>query len=153
MWAPPLPPISAGYYYVVVTDATGCSAYAGVNIREYGAQEQRANIWYFGQNAGIDFNQIPAVAISGPVNSPEGVSVISDRNGNVILSTDGQRVYDRNDNELPLTVPPGIGGEPGSTQSALIIPVPGDENTVLYFYHTGSTWRQHLRSALFTLRR
>lgn len=132
---PTLTPDSAGYYYVVVTDATGCTAYAGVNIREYGRQDQRANIWYFGQNAGIDFNIIPRVAITGPVNSPEGVAVISDRNGNVILSTDGQRVYDRNDNEVPIPVPPGIGGEPGSTQSALIIPVPGDE-TLYYIFTT-----------------
>jgi gliding motility-associated-like protein len=132
---PVLTPDSAGYYYVVVTDGFGCSAYAGVNVREYGLQDQRANIWYFGQNAGIDFNQQPRVAISGPVNSPEGVAVISDRNGNVILSTDGQRVYDRNDNEIPLAVPPGIGGESGSTQSALIIPVPGDE-TLYYIFTT-----------------
>jgi hypothetical protein len=132
---PILTPDSAGYYFVVVTDATGCSAYAGVNIREYGKQDQRANIWYFGRNAGIDFNVQPRVAITGPVNSPEGVAVISDRNGQVILSTDGQRVYDRNDNELPLAVPPGIGGEPGSTQSALIIPVPGDE-TLYYIFTT-----------------
>lgn len=130
-----LTPDSAGYYYVVVTDGLGCSAYAGVNVREYGLQDQRANIWYFGQNAGIDFNQQPRVAITGPVNSPEGVAVISDRNGNVILSTDGQRVYDRNDNEIPLAVPPGIGGESGSTQSALIIPVPGDE-TLFYIFTT-----------------
>lgn len=132
---PVLTPDSAGYYYVVVTDGLGCSAYAGVNVREYGLQDQRANIWYFGQNAGIDFNQQPRVAISGPVTSPEGVAVISDRNGNVILSTDGTRVYDRNDNEIPLAVPPGIGGENGSTQSALIIPVPGDE-TLYYIFTT-----------------
>ncbi|MFN3840469.1 MAG: PKD domain-containing protein [Cyclobacteriaceae bacterium] len=132
---PVLTPDSAGYYYVVVTDGLGCSTYAGVNVREYGLQDQRANIWYFGQNAGIDFNQQPRVAISGPVTSPEGVAVISDRNGNVILSTDGTRVYDRNDNEIPLAVPPGIGGENGSTQSALIIPVPGDE-TLYYIFTT-----------------
>lgn len=128
-----LTPDSAGYYYVVVTDATGCQAYAGVNVREYGLQDQRANIWYFGQNAGIDFNPIPHVAISGPINSPEGVSVISNRNGQVIFSTDGQRIFDRNDVEI--TPGGGLGGEPGSTQSALIIPVPGDE-TLYYIFTT-----------------
>lgn len=139
---PTLRPDSAGYYYVVATDATGCTTYAGVNIREYGLQDQRANIWYFGQNAGIDFNEQPPVSISGPVNSPEGVAVISNRNGQVILSTDGVRVYDRNDVEItqtadgtPVVIPPGIGGESGSTQSALIIPVPGDE-TLYYIFTT-----------------
>lgn len=140
-----LTPDSAGYYYVVVTDATGCSTYAGVNVREYNATDQRANIWYFGQNAGIDFNVQPPLAITGPLNTPEGCSVISDRNGEVIFSTDGVRVYDKNDVEItttlvlgvptPIPVPPGIGGEQGSTQSALIFPVQGDE-TIFYIFTT-----------------
>jgi len=130
-----LQPDSAGYYYLVVTDATGCAAYAGVNIREYDIQDQRANIWYFGQNAGIDFNPLPdnpPVAISGPVSSPEGVSVISDRNGQVVFSTDGQHVYNKNNVDItPAPNPPGLGGNPNSTQSVLIMPVPGDET--LYY--------------------
>lgn len=133
---PTLTPDSAGYYYVVVTDVSGCTAYAGVNIREYDATDQRANIWYFGQNAGINFNNPPGTTpITGPVDTPEGVSVISDRNGQVIFSTDGVRVYDRNDVEIVIPVPPGIGGEQGATQSALIVPVPGDE-TLYYIFTT-----------------
>lgn len=155
-----LTPDSAGYYYVVVTDASGCSAYAGVLVREYDATDQRANIWYFGQNAGIDFNQQPPVSIGGPLNSPEGVSVISDRNGEVIFSTDGVRVYDRNDVEIttsasgaPIVVPPGIGGEQGSTQAALIIPVPGDE-TLFYIFTTQEIDQGNfeLRYSLFDLK-
>lgn len=140
-----LTPDSAGYYYVVVTDATGCSTYAGVNVREYDGVDQRANIWYFGQRGGIDFNQQPPVPITGPLNTPEGCSVISDRNGEVIFSTDGVRVYDKNDVEItttlvggvptPIPIPPGIGGEQGSTQSALIMPVQGDE-TIFYIFTT-----------------
>jgi gliding motility-associated-like protein len=155
-----LTPDSAGYYFLVVTDGSGCSAYAGVNVREYDAIDQRANVWYFGQNAGIDFNQQPAVSVAGPVNSPEGVSVISDRNGEVIFSTDGVRVYDRQDVEIttdvngnPITVPPGIGGDNGSTQSALIIPVPGDE-TLYYIFTTQEIdqGRYEVRYSLFDLK-
>jgi large repetitive protein len=140
-----LTPDESGYYYVVATDASGCSTYAGVNIREYDATERRANIWYFGQNAGIDFNEQPPIPITGPLNTPEGCSVISDRNGEVIFSTDGVRVYNKNDVEItttlvggiptPIIVPPGIGGEQGSTQSALIFPVQGDE-TLYYIFTT-----------------
>ncbi len=152
---PTLTPDSAGYYYVVVTDASGCSTYAGVNVREYGLQDQRANIWHFGQNAGIDFNQIPSVPISGPINSPEGVAVISNRNGNVIFSTDGQRVFDRNNVDVtPAPVPPGLGGEPGATQAALIIPVPGDE-TLYYIFTTQEvhgTGMYELRYSLFDVK-
>ncbi len=130
-----LQPDSAGYYYLVVTDAAGCSTYAGVNIREYDVQDQRANIWYFGQNAGIDFNPMPEdppVGIPGPVNSPEGVAVISDRNGQAVFSTDGEHVYNKDGVDV---APASIGGSPGSTQSAIIIPVPGDE-TLYYIFTT-----------------
>jgi gliding motility-associated-like protein len=151
-----LKPDSAGYYYLVATIGT-CSAYAGVNIKEYDSLDQRANIWYFGKNAGIDFNPLPndpAVAITGPLNTPEGCSVICDRNGQVIFSTDGQRIYDKDDVEIIIPVPPGLGGEPGSTQSAIIIPVPNDE-TLFYIFTTQEvhgTYTYECRYSLFDLK-
>ena len=131
-----LSPDSAGYYYLVATDGSnGCTTYAGVNIKEYLIQDQRANIWYFGNNAGLDFNPLPddpVAAISNPVmNAPEGTATISDRNGQVVFFTDGSTVWDRQNNPIAT----GIGGDPGSTQSALIMPVPGDE-TLYYIFTT-----------------
>lgn len=149
-----LRPDSAGYYYVVATDGT-CSAYAGVNIKEYDSLDQRANIWYFGQNAGIDFNPLPenpAVAITGPIDSPEGTSVISDRNGQVIFATDGYNIYDKMGTDI--TPPGGIGGDNTATQSALIIPVPGDE-TLYYIFTTKEIYGTgvfELRYSLFDLK-
>lgn len=126
-----LMPDSAGYYYIVVTDATGCTAYQGVNVQEYGLQEQRANIWYFGQNAGIDFNQMPAVALSdSQMNAPEGCSAISDRNGQIVLYTDGVDVYDKQHNQITTS---DLGGEQGATQSALIVPSTNDETRYYIF--------------------
>src|SRR5690606_357288 len=155
-----LTPDSAGYYYVVVTDPnTGCAAYAGVNIREYDVQDQRANIWHFGQGAGLDFNpwnDNPPVPIDGPVNSPEGVATISDRNGQVIFSTDGLHIYNKDGTDItPDPNPPGLGGEPGATQSVLIMPVPGDE-TLYYIFTTqavyGTTGTYELRYSLYDVR-
>jgi gliding motility-associated-like protein len=156
-----LTPDSAGYYYLVgsVTTAGGtCSAYAGVNIKTYDSLDQRANIWYFGQNAGIDFNGLPddpAVGITGPLITNEGTSVISDRNGQVIFSTDGLRIYNKDDVEItPAPVPPGLGGDPEATQSALIMPVPGDE-TLFYIFTTQpvhGTGTYELRYSLFDLK-
>jgi hypothetical protein len=149
-----LRPDSAGYYYVVATMGT-CSAYAGVNIKEYDSLDQRANIWYFGQNAGIDFNPMPenpAVGIVGPLTTPEGTSVISDRNGQVIFSTDGFSVFDKLGQDI--TPAGGIGGQNGSTQSALIMPVPGDE-TLFYIFTTQEiygTGTFELRYSLFDLK-
>jgi large repetitive protein len=139
-----LRPDSAGYYYLVATMGA-CSAYAGVNVKEYDSLDQRANIWHFGQNAGIDFNGLPddpPVATRGPLNTPEGTSVISDRNGQVIFSTDGQSIFIRDPADPTLFVditptpnPPGLGGQNTSSQSALIMPVPGDE-TLFYIFTT-----------------
>ena len=130
---PTLTPDSAGYYYVVATDATGCAAYAGVNVKEYGLQDQRANIWYFGKNAGIDFNTLPnppKALSNSAMDAPEGCAIICDRNGATILYTDGDHVYNKKDQ----LIASGIGGDPLASQSSIIVPVPGDET--LYYIFT-----------------
>ncbi len=148
-----LQPDSAGYYYLVAT-VGACATYAGVNIKEYDVEDQRANIWYFGNRAGLDFNPLPenpVVPITNPVmDAPEGTSTISDRNGQVVFFTDGDKVWNRTNVEIAT----GIGGEPGSSQAALIIPVPGDE-TLYYIFTTqevhGSNTYQ-VRYSLFDLK-
>lgn len=152
-----LQPDSAGYYYVVVTDASGCSAYAGVNVKEYGLQDARSNVWYFGNKAGIDFNPIFNIP-SGPaeplddsiMDAPEGCATISDRNGELIFYTDGDKVFDKTHTQIDA----GIGGDPTSAQSALIVPVPGDE-TLYYIFTTqaiSGTSQYELRYSLFDLK-
>lgn len=128
---PVLTPDSAGYYYVVVTDGSGCSSYAGVNVKEYGLQDQRSNIWYFGNKAGIDFNIPPPVPLSdGAMDAPEGCAIICDRNGRTIFYTDGNDVFDR----THTLIATGIGGDPLASQSSIVVPVPGDET--LYYIFT-----------------
>ncbi|NOT74079.1 MAG: PKD domain-containing protein [Cyclobacteriaceae bacterium] len=127
---PILTPDSAGYYYVIVSDASGCSTYAGVNVKEYDVMDQRANIWYFGANAGIDFNEMPPVPLTNSaMNAPEGCAIICDRNGKTIFYTDGNDVFDKND----ALIDSGIGGDPQASQSSIIIPVEGDE-TLFYIF-------------------
>ena len=148
-----LTPDSAGYYYVVITDVSGCTAYAGVNVREYGLEEQRANIWYFGNRAGIDFNTLPNPPVAlddSAMDAPEGTSTISDRNGKVIFYTDGDKVYDRTHTEIAT----GIGGDPLSAQAALIVPVPNDE-TLYYIFTTQASdgaSANELRYSLFDIK-
>jgi len=125
-----LTPDSAGYYFVVVADGSGCSAYAGVNVKEYGLMDQRANIWYFGNKAGINFNVNPPVPLSNSaMNAPEGCAIICDRNGKTIFYTDGTNVYNR----AHTLITTGIGGDPLASQSSIIVPVPGDE-TLFYIF-------------------
>lgn len=125
-----LTPDSAGYYYVVVTDAGGCSAYAGVNVKEYGLNTTQFNKWYFGNKAGIDFTTGEALAES-VMDAPEGCAIACDRNGQQIFYTDGSTVYNKNH----AVIATDIGGNPQASQSAIIIPVPGDE-TIYYIFTT-----------------
>jgi hypothetical protein len=130
-------PDSAGYYYLIA-QVGSCQAYAGVNIKEYGVPDQRSNIWYFGNRAGLDFNPFPTNPIKAientVMNAPEGTSTISDRNGQVVFFTDGDKVWGPPTAGFP-ELATGIGGDPLSTQSALIVPVPGDE-TLYYIFTT-----------------
>jgi|APTNR8051073442_1049403.scaffolds.fasta_scaffold00242_8 gliding motility-associated-like protein len=146
-----LTPDSAGYYYVVVTDVSGCSAYAGVNVKEYGLQDQRSNVWHFGNLAGIDFNEAPPIALNNSaMNAPEGCAIVCDRNGDAIFYTDGDKVFDKTDTEIDN----GIGGDPASSQSAIIVPVPGDE-TLYYIFTTqavNGTALFEVRYSLFDLK-
>jgi len=152
-----LSPDSVGYYYVVVTDASGCSAYAGVNVKEYGIQDARANVWYFGNKAGIDFNPVfntpssPAKALDDSImDAPEGCATVSDRNGKLIFYTDGDKVFDKTHTQIDA----GIGGDPTASQSSIIVPVPGDE-TLYYIFTTqaiSGTSLYELRYSLFDLK-
>ena len=124
-----LKPDSAGYYYAIATDGSGCSTYAGVTVKEYGTSDRRSNLWYFGEKAGIDFTT-GQVLDNSAMTAPEGCAVIGDQNGKLIFYTDGDKVYNRDH----VVIATGLGGSPNSTQSALIIQVPGDES--LYYIFT-----------------
>lgn len=88
---------------------------------ETNPDRKRTNIWYFGQNAGINFKTNPPTAlIDGKINTLEGCSSISDTSGNLILYTDGITVWDKNHD----TVETGLMGNSSSSQSSLIIKHP-----------------------------
>jgi gliding motility-associated-like protein len=129
-----LRPDSAGYYYLTVSDGLGCAVSAGVNVKEYGLNDQRSNKWYFGNKAGIDFTTNRALA-DGGMTAPEGCAIVCDRNGQTIFYTDGANVYDRTN--VVTANGTALGGSPGglSSQSSLIFPVPGDE-TLYYIFTT-----------------
>ncbi len=100
-------------------------------------QSKRANIWYFGRNAGLDFNRLtkngdPTILTDGEINTEEGCSIICDENGQLLFYTDGETVWNR----LHKIMPNGFGlkGSFTSTQSALITPHPG--STDLYYVFT-----------------
>jgi hypothetical protein len=99
------------------------------------AQEE-GNIWYFGWNAGLDFNSGSPVALTnGMIHTAEGCASISDVNGSLLFYTDGITVWDKTHSQMPNGY--ALAGGISATQSALIIPFPG--NSLLYYMFTVQT--------------
>lgn len=95
--------------------------------------QKQTNFWYFGTLAGLDFNSGSPVALSnGVLNTTEGCAAISDVNGNLLFYTNGVDVWDKTHTQMPNGN--GLMGDVSSTQSALIVPVPG--SATLYYIFT-----------------
>ncbi len=97
------------------------------------SQREAAN-WYFGNNAGLDFNSGNPVAIlDGQIATIEGCSAISDFNGNLLFYTDGRTVW----NKMHEIMPNGLElkGSASSAQSALIVQSPTEDN-IYYIFTT-----------------
>ncbi|NQY07407.1 MAG: gliding motility-associated C-terminal domain-containing protein [Flavobacteriaceae bacterium] len=91
-----------------------------------------ANIWYFGNRAGLDFNSgIPVALTDGELVTGEGCATISNASGQLLFYTDGITVWDRNHTIMPNGT--GLTGHPSSTQSGIIVPKPGDPNIYYVF--------------------
>ena len=94
--------------------------------------QKQGNVWYFGHNAGIDFNSGSATALqNGALYTYEGSSSISDKNGNLLFYTDGVSVWNRKHVIMPNGT--GLYGDSSTTQAALIVPKPGDSNIYYIF--------------------
>ena len=93
---------------------------------------QQGNIWHFGNKAGLDFNGgSPTVLNNGSMNTQEGCAVVSDNSGAILFYTDGQTVWDQTD--AIMTNGSGLNGHTSSTQSAIIVPHPGNSNQYYVF--------------------
>nr|WKN38487.1 gliding motility-associated C-terminal domain-containing protein [Tunicatimonas sp. TK19036] len=152
----------AGVYWVLVSDPqTGCTAYAESNVKEYQVENQTYNVWYFGNGAGIDFNNLydnpnnpddngdgedndgQVVAVSGGQSTaPEGVEAISDANGDGLFYTDGHTLYfvnNGNHSEVPdaTGVPADLtAGTTGSATMVGMVQIPGTDASYYIFTAT-----------------
>jgi gliding motility-associated-like protein len=95
--------------------------------------QKQASIWYFGNYAGLDFNSGKAVALTGgQLRTSEGCATISDAGGALLFYTDGVSVWNRQHHLMPNGT--GLFGNASSSQSAVIVPSPGNSN--LYYIFT-----------------
>ena len=99
--------------------------------------QKQANIWYFGQNAGIDFNFTPPKALlDGELSTLEGCSTFSDANGNLLFYSDGITVWDKNHDIMTYTdgsLGNNLLGDPSAAQSGMIIPKPLSDSIYYLF--------------------
>lgn len=97
--------------------------------------QSEASNWYFGDGAGIQFNQADGsvnAVFDGQLSTREGCASISDSNGTLQFYTDGITVYNRN--HAVMQNGTGLFGDPSSTQSAIIVPRP--QNPDIYYIFT-----------------
>ena len=107
-----------------------------ISIIAISYSQNEANIWYFGQNAGLDFSNGDPVALSdGQLSTVEGCSTFSDQNGNLLFYSDGITVY--NKNHQVMQNGNNLGGNPSSSQSGLIVPSPGNPD-IFYLFTVGT---------------
>ena len=91
--------------------------------------------WHFGNNCFVSFVTGAPQFITGCqiYNSmhQEGVASMSDGAGNVLFYTDGMTVWNTNNTAMPNGT--GLSGSYTSSQSALIVPMPGNPNQYYVF--------------------
>ena len=101
--------------------------------------QNEASFWYFGQNAGLRFDEESGSVTGitdGQINTLEGCTSISDTDGNLLFYTDGRTVWNRNHQIMQngnYFGGTGLLGDPSSTSSGLIVPKPDDPNKYYIF--------------------
>lgn len=101
--------------------------------------QQEASVWYFGNKAGLKFNQDGSITAlsNGKLITNEGCASIANSNGDLLFYTDGRTVWDKNHVIMPngnYANGTGLLGDMSSTQSAIIVPKPG--NSTIYYIFT-----------------
>lgn len=98
--------------------------------------QREGNIWYFGNKAGLDFNNgSPVILTNSSLRAFEGSASIADANGNLLFYTDGVTV--RNRLHQVMVNGTGLMGDSSSTQSGIIVPQPG--NSLYYIFTVDNT--------------
>ncbi|MBK8910324.1 MAG: hypothetical protein IPM61_03265 [Chlorobi bacterium] len=96
--------------------------------------QKQYNVWYFGDRIGVDFNSgAPVARTDGQMIQPEGpASICNPTTGELLFYTDGISVWNRNHQYMPNGAFV-LHGSTNTTQSALIVPIPGDSLRYLIF--------------------
>jgi hypothetical protein len=101
----------------------------------HGFPQKEANNWYFGNQAGIDFNTgYPVVLNNSSMLTYDGSTVMSDSAGNLLFYSNGEKIWNRNHVIMPNGL--NLNGSSWNNQSCLAILKPGSDH--LYYLFTVS---------------
>ncbi len=93
-------------------------------------QKETAN-WFFGEFAGLNFSTKNPLPLVGKLATREGCAAISNDKGALLFYTDGSTIFNRNHDVMPNG--DELFGNNSSSQSAIIIPKPLDNNIYYVF--------------------
>lgn len=94
--------------------------------------QPEAAVWYFGSNAGLDFRQSPPKPLKdGKMSTTEGGTSICDSKGDLLFYTNGINVWNKKHELMDRGV--GLFGNPSSTQSGVIVPLPKNKHKYYIF--------------------
>lgn len=107
-----------------------------ISISAAAFAQKQANIWYFGNRAGLDFNQLPPRPLGNSgLNAVEGTASIADNNGRLLFYTNGLAIMNRK--HLLMKNGGALEGHPSSTNNSVIVPMPGNDS-IYYIFTTGA---------------
>jgi hypothetical protein len=92
-----------------------------INSHNLFSQKEFTN-WIFGRNAGISFNtpDLKTININGSqLNTWEGCSSVSDKNGNLLFYSDGTKVWNKNNQLMPNGT--NLNGYYSASQSGIVV--------------------------------
>lgn len=97
--------------------------------------------WYFGNGAGLKFNKngTTELASDSPISTAEGSAVLVNQQNNVVMYTDGTNVWNGAHVLQNINNNSDLAGHPSSTQTALIVPIPGTLGSQAFIF-TVNAW-------------
>ena len=97
------------------------------------ADSQQADVWYFGNFAGLEFGNDTAVGSTrnNVMSSDNGSAIMCDINGHLLLFSNGEKVWDAYNRLIPDG--DNLNGDNKATQNSLFVPAPGKSNRFYLF--------------------
>lgn len=112
--------------------------------------QKQGNVWYFGDQVGLDFNSGAPVFISGGQNTifdcpschSEAASSICDSSGALLFYSNAAKIWNRN--HQVILNGDSLKSNPSSTQGALFVPKPGSDR-YFYLFTTDAFYKNNLK--------